>query len=55
MNNEEFFSLVKQMRELQVKYFATKDRTTLQRCKDIESKVDRMIQKELSNQMEMFK
>jgi hypothetical protein len=52
---EQLFNLVNEMRNLQQRYFSTKDRTTLQRCKDIESKVDRMIHDKLSNQIEIFK
>ena len=55
MNNEEFLNLTCEMRKLQKLYFSTKDRTTLQRCKDIEAKVDRIIAEKLSNQLKLFK
>ena len=54
MNNEQFFELITEMKNLQQRYFSTKDRTTLQRCKDIEAKVDRIIYEKLSNQINLF-
>ena len=54
MNNEQFFELITEMRNLQQRYFTTKDRTTLQRAKDIEAKVDRIIAEKISNQINLF-
>ena len=51
---KDFFELVTEMRKLQKRYFSTKDRTTLQRAKDIEAQVDRIIAEKLSNQINLF-
>lgn len=54
MNNEHFFKLVTEMRTLQKRYFATRDKTTLQRSKDVESRIDKIIEEKLSNQINLF-
>jgi hypothetical protein len=43
MTEEQFYKLVKELREHQVKYFKTRDRRVLSACKDIEKDVDKAV------------
>jgi hypothetical protein len=48
---EEFVNAVKEMRRLQRQYFSTRNKNVLQRSKDAEREVDKMIQN--YNQIEL--
>lgn len=43
MNTEEFIDLVRRMRKTQKQYFATRDTTVLRESKDLERRVDQML------------
>lgn len=47
MNEEEFYNAVKAMREMQMKYFRTKNIIVLKKTKALEKKVDDYIKEDI--------
>lgn len=50
MDYKEFKELVRQVRRMQKKYFATRDKEVLDECKELEKRLD----EELDNQQRLF-
>lgn len=47
MNEEQFYNAVKAMREMQIKYFRTRNVIVLQKAKALEKKVDNYIKEDI--------
>lgn len=47
MKEEEFYNTVKDMRELQIKYFRTRNIIVLKKAKKLEKKVDNYIKEDI--------
>jgi len=54
MTYEKFILLVEQMRDAQVKYFQTRDKTVLARSKSLERQVDKAIEELKSLQQKLL-
>lgn len=54
MTIHEFAAKVKEMRNLQQKYFTTRDHKVMTDCKIWERHVDKLIEEILANQMRLF-
>lgn len=47
MNEEQFYNTVKDMREMQIKYFRTRNIIVLKKAKALEKKVDNYIKEDI--------
>lgn len=53
MTEQQFYELVKEMREAQRAYFKTRDKSWLNKSKDLEKQVDQAIKEFFDNQIKI--
>ena len=51
---DDFRALVRRMRELQVKYFRTRDATAIRECRDLERRVDAALEPPDEETVDLF-